>query len=169
MCRSLNRYNVFLGKLRGGWHSAILTSSFFLWVRKTHTHNFCGELRSLEPLTFRAGVHCYCSLDIVFSASPVRRSQELRGDPHSNPPPNFVPRVSHLGAPWSSLQGAVRWETLGKSLVKLTRSVAFSTFQTENTDTRLTEVKKIYELKLETKITRNASVTELQLWTFYEL
>ena len=29
---------------------------------------------------------------------------------------NLVPRVSHLTVPWSELQGAVRWETLGTRL-----------------------------------------------------
>ena len=34
-----------------------------------------------EALLFRARVHCYHCLYIIFSANPVRRSGELRGGP----------------------------------------------------------------------------------------
>ena len=40
------------------------------------------DLVSRKLYCFRARVHCYYCLYIIFSAIPVRRPEELRGGPH---------------------------------------------------------------------------------------
>ena len=63
MCRSLNRYNVFLGKLRGGWDSTFLSprrpyvwvpkQKTIAWVRNPHTRLLSWS--SQEPLIWWVG------------------------------------------------------------------------------------------------------------------
>ena len=49
-------------------------------VMKLRTSNFIGSCYHEAPL-FRARVHCYYCLYIIFSANPVRGSEGLNGDP----------------------------------------------------------------------------------------
>ena len=55
--------------------------AFLLLSRSSLEPLISLDLVSTKLCCFRARVHCYCCLYIIFSANPVRRSEELRDGP----------------------------------------------------------------------------------------